>query len=261
MEPEQHGRAPGNRRTGSGPGPKAAQGLLPVTEAVNRTDTRHPWTFAAVSVMVIAVTLLVQGLNQLPAIRMLPGYVAAYLLIGACIFGPVGTRPSPRQSVAFLLPGILLVVLAVLDLGLWCGGWLLGLPAWGLLLSRWAPGHRLPVVQVLKFLAVLVLGLVVFMFTGFTLVFFSLAVFLLPLLPIRLAYPNFRAHRLQAGVEVLLAVAAVALALMLPAQEGAWTSPFIHAGGAATAGLMTAFAAGDLPRRSARLRPDNGALV
>ena len=231
-----------------------------MTEAVNRADTRHPWTFAAVSVMVIAVTLLVQGLNQLPAIRMLPGYVAAYLLIGACIFGPVGRTPSLRQSVAFLLPGVLLVVLAVLNLGLWCGGWLLGLPAWGLLLSRWAPGHRLPVVQVLKFLAVLVLGLVVFMFTGFTVVF-SLAVFLLPLLAIRLACPNFRAHRAQAGVEVLLAVAAVALALMLPAQEGAWTSPFIHAGGAATAGLMTAFAARDVPRRSARLRLNNGALV
>ncbi len=72
--------------------------------------TRHPWTFAAVCVMVIAVTLLVYGLTQIPAIELLPGYVAAYLLICVCIFGPIGRMPSLRQSLAFLLPGVLLVV-------------------------------------------------------------------------------------------------------------------------------------------------------
>lgn len=224
-------------------------------------DTRHPWTFAAVCVMVIAVTLLVHGLTQMPAIQLLPGYIAAYFLIGVCIFGPVGRMPSLRQSVAFLLPGVLLVLLALLDLGFWCGGWLLGLPAWGLLLSRWVPENRLPVIQVLKFLALLVLGLVIFTFTGFILVFFSLAIFLLPLVPIRLAHPDFGAHRLQAGVEVLLSVAAVVLALLLPTPEGSWSSPLIHAGGAAAAGLMIAFWAWGIPRRSARLLLNSGAML
>lgn len=228
---------------------------------MNPADTRHPWTFAAVCVMVITATLLVPGLTQMPAIQLLPGYVAAYLLIGVCIFGPIGRMPSLRQSLAFLLPGVLLVVLALLDLGFWCGAWLLGLPAWGLLLSRWAPENKLLVVQVLKFLAMLVLGLVIFTFTGFILVFFSLAVFLLPFVPIRLAHPDFRAHRLQTGVEVLLSVAAVVLALLLPTPEGSWTSPLTHAGGAAAAGLMIAFWARGIPRRSARRRLNDGAML
>ncbi|MBT2550578.1 hypothetical protein [Arthrobacter sp. ISL-65] len=63
--------------------------------------------------------------------------MAAYLLIGACVFGPTGMVPSLRQTVAFLLPGALLVPLALTNVGFWCGGWLLGLPAWGRLLSRW----------------------------------------------------------------------------------------------------------------------------
>jgi hypothetical protein len=41
-----------------------------------------PWTFAAVCVMVPALTLLVFGLSQVPVVELLPGYVAAYLLIG-----------------------------------------------------------------------------------------------------------------------------------------------------------------------------------
>jgi hypothetical protein len=72
--------------------------------------------------MVIAMTLLMNGLTQVPAIQLLPGYVVAYLLIGAFIFGPVGRMPSPRQSAAFLLPGVLLVMVAFLDFGFWCGG-------------------------------------------------------------------------------------------------------------------------------------------
>lgn len=230
---------------------------------MNPTDPRHPWTFAAVCVMVIAVTLLVHGLTQMPAIQLLPGYVAAYLLIGACIFVPVGRMPSPRQSVAFLLPGVLLVMLAFLNLGFWCGGWLLGLPAWGLLLSRWTPENKLPVVRVLKFLALLVLGLAIFMLNGSIGIFllFSLAIFLLPLVPIRLAYPDFRAHLLQTGVEVLLSVAAVVLALILPTPEGSWSSPLIHAGGAAAAGLMIAFWAQGIPRRSAKLRLNDGVIL
>jgi hypothetical protein len=86
--------------------------------------------------MVVALTLLVFGLTQVPVIQLLPWYVAAYLLIGACIYGPTGKFPSLWQAVAFLLPGVLLVALALLNLGIWCGGWMLGLPAWGLLLSR-----------------------------------------------------------------------------------------------------------------------------
>lgn len=144
------------------------------------------------AVMVIAMTLLVTGMSQMPTIQLLPGYAASYLLIGVCIFGPVGRMPSPRQAVAFLLPGVLLVMLAFLDLGFWCGGWLLGLPAWGLLLSRWTPENKLPVVRVLKFLALLFLGLAFFMLNGFIgifLVFGLGAIFLLPLAPIRLGEP------------------------------------------------------------------------
>ncbi|TLM87713.1 hypothetical protein [Pseudarthrobacter sp. NamE5] len=48
----------------------------------------------------------------------------------------------------------------------------------------------------------------------------SFAIFLLPLIPIGLTYPDFHAHGAQAGVEVLLSVAAVVLALMLPAPKG-----------------------------------------
>lgn len=125
---------------------------------------RRPWAFAAVCVMIASLTLLVFGLSQMPAIQLLPWYVVAYLLIGACIFVPTGRLPSLRQAAAFLLPGALLVVLALLNLGLWAGGWLLGLPAWGLLLSRWTPASPLPVLQVLKFLCLLVLGLLIFTF-------------------------------------------------------------------------------------------------
>jgi hypothetical protein len=144
---------------------------------------RRPWLFAAVCVMVTAMTLLVFGLTQVPAVQMLPGYAAAYLLIGVCIFGPAGRWPSLSQSLAFLLPGVLLVVLALLDLGFWCGGWLLGLPAWGLLLSLWKPQNRLPVRQVLTFLVLLGLGLLIFASTG-TIVVFGFMIFLLPLIPI-----------------------------------------------------------------------------
>jgi hypothetical protein len=213
--------------------------------------------------MVIAVTLLVNGLAQVPAIQLLPGYVAAYLLIGAFIFGPLGTMPSPRQSFAFLLPGVLLVIVAFLNFGFWCGGWLLGLPAWGLLLSRWTPENKLPTAQVMKFLALLILGLTIFMLNGIagTFLLLSLAIFLLPLIPIRLAYPDFRAHLGQTSVEVLLSVAAVVLALMLPAPEGSWFSPLTHAGGATAAGLMIVFWAQGFPRRDARLRLSNGAIL
>jgi hypothetical protein len=50
---------------------------------------------------------------------------------GRRLLGPTREVPSLRQAVAFLLPGALLLVLALLDFGFWCGGWLLGLPAWG----------------------------------------------------------------------------------------------------------------------------------
>ncbi|MFF1253504.1 hypothetical protein ACFVYC_13520 [Pseudarthrobacter sp. NPDC058329] len=36
---------------------------------------RHPWTFAAVCVMVLTLTFLMFGLTQVPVIELLPGYV------------------------------------------------------------------------------------------------------------------------------------------------------------------------------------------
>ena len=113
--------------------------------------------------MVPALTLMVFNLAD-PVIQLLPWYVATYLLIGACIFGPTRKLPSLRQAVAFLLPGALLAPLALTNVGWWCGGWLLGLPAWGLLLSRWTPGNPLPAVQVLKFLGLLLLGMTIYTF-------------------------------------------------------------------------------------------------
>ncbi|MDQ0633933.1 hypothetical protein QFZ40_001842 [Arthrobacter pascens] len=62
-------------------------------------------------------------------------------------------------------------------------------------------------------------------------------------------------------MEVFLGVAAVVLAFAIPTAEGAYSSPWVHAGGAATAGLMIAYWAGGLPRRSRRLRLDDAAIV
>jgi hypothetical protein len=228
---------------------------------IQQRRVRHQWPFAAVCVMVPSLTLLVFGLTQVPVIDLLPGYVATYVLIGVCIFGPTGKLPSPGQAAAFLLPGALLVVLALLDLGFWCGGWLLGLPAWGLLLSRSTTANPLRAVDVLKFLGLLVLGLALFTF-NIIWVIFSLGLFLLPIVPlVRLAYPEYRAKPLQAAVEVLLAVAAVVIAFAIPTPEGSWSSPWVYAGGAATAGLMITYWAWSLPRRSRHPQLNNGAIV
>jgi len=225
------------------------------------SHSQRPWTFAAVCVMVLSLTLLVFGLSQVPPLQLLPGYVTAYLLIGFCIFGPAGKPPLRRQATAFLLPGALLVAMALLDLGFWAGGWLLGLPAWALLLSRWTPENPLKIGRLLKFLGLLVLGLVIFTFNVIYPVP-SLGLFLLPVIPlVRLAYPEYRFRTLQAVVEVLMGVAVVLIAFVIPTPEGSWSSLWIYAGGAATAGLMIAFWAGGLPRRSRRLRLNDGAIV
>ena len=125
----------------------------PAGAAVNPAQGRRPWTVAAVCVVVNAIAVLLFGLRPVSLIELLPGYVAAYLLVGVCVFVPLGQVPSLRQSVAFLLPGALLAPLALLNLGFWAGGWLLGLPAWGLLVSRWTPENPLQPVQLLKFWA------------------------------------------------------------------------------------------------------------
>lgn len=96
--------------------------------AVNQRPARRAWTFAAVCVMVASLTLLIFGPARGPMIQLLPWYVAAYLLIGACIFGPPRNVVYLRQIAAFLLPGALLVPLALLNAGVWAGGWLLGSP-------------------------------------------------------------------------------------------------------------------------------------
>lgn len=218
-----------------------------------------PWPFAAVCVMVPAPVALVFNLAD-PLVQLLPWYAAAYMLIGACIFGPTGRIPSLRQAVVFLLPGALLVPLALLNVGFWAGGWLLGLPAWGLLLSRWTPENPLRPGQLLQFTGMWVLGLVIFTFNAIWPVF-SLGLFLLPIIPlIRLAYPGYRARSLQAVVDIFLGVAAVLAAFAIPTPEGAWASPWIYAGGAATAGLMIAFWARGLPRRSRRTQLNDGVI-
>jgi hypothetical protein len=188
--------------------------------------------------MVAGLTLLMFGSRPESLIQLLPGYVVAYLLIGVCIFGPVGKLPSLRQSVVFLLPGALLVPLALLNLGFWAGGWLLGLPASGLLLSWWTRENPLRPVQLLKFLGLLVLGQAILTFNVIY-PFFSLGLFLPPIIPlVRLVYPDYRTRPLQAVVEFLLAVAAVVLAFAVPTPEGSWASPWTFAGGAATARVL-----------------------
>ena len=96
-------------------------------------DTKRPWPFAAVFVMVPALPLLVFSLAD-PIFQLLPGSVAACLLIGTCAFGPMRKVPL-RLAVAFLLPGGATRSLALLDVDFWAVGWMLGLPAWGLLLT------------------------------------------------------------------------------------------------------------------------------
>ena len=223
--------------------------------AVNPAQGRRPWTLTAVCVVVNAIAVLLFGLRPVSLIEMLPGYAAAYLLVGVCIFGPARKLPSPGQALVFLLPGALLVPLALLNLGFWAGGWLLGLPAWGLLLSRWTRENPLRPIQLLKFLGLLVLGLVIFTFNAVYPVA-TVGLLLLPVIPlVRFAYPG---RRLQAGVELLLGVATVWIAIAMPSPEGAWSSPSVHAGGAATVGLMIAVWARGLPRRSRRLQYKTG---
>lgn len=65
--------------------------------------------------MVASLTLLIFGPARGPMIQLLPWYVAAYLLIGACIFGPPRNVVYLRQIAVFLLPGALLVPLALLN--------------------------------------------------------------------------------------------------------------------------------------------------
>ncbi|SFT97035.1 hypothetical protein [Arthrobacter sp. ov118] len=115
--------------------------------------------------------------------------------------------------------------------------------------------------QVLKFLGLLVLGLLIFTF-NVVFVVFSSGLFLLPIIPlVRLAYPEYRARTLQAVAEVLLGVAVVVVAFAIPSLEGWWFSLWIYAGGAATAGLMIAFWARWPSRRSRRLQLNDGAIV
>ncbi|TLM82692.1 hypothetical protein FDW83_12125 [Pseudarthrobacter sp. NamE2] len=228
---------------------------------IQQRPAHRPWTFAAVCVMVTSLTLLVFGLTQVPVIELAPGYVATYMLIGVCIFGPTGKLPSLRQAMSFLLPGALFVVLALLNLGFWCGGWLLGLPAWGLMLNRWTSANALRAVDVLKFLGLLVLGIAVFTLNSIW-VIFSLGLFLLPVIVlVRLAYPEYRARLLQAAVEVVLALAAVLVAFAIPTPEGSWSPPWMYAGGAATAGLMITYWAWKSPRHFRRSQHNNGAIV
>lgn len=230
------------------------------TATLNTAASRHPWTFAAVCVMVLTLPLLISSLMGGSVLKLLPWYVTGYLLIGVCIFGPAGRLPSLRQAAAFLLPGALLVVLALLDLGFWASGWLLGLPAWGLLLSRWTPENPLLLLQLLKFLGLLMLGLVIFT-VNVIYPIPRLGLFLLPVIPlIRLAYPDYRARPVQTAVEMLLGIATVWITFSIPTPEGSWSSPWTHAGGAATVGLLITFWSRGLHRRSPRVKI-NGVIL
>ena len=229
---------------------------------VKPTEARanRPWTIAAVFVMVVGVQLMVVGLSLVPAAELAPAYTAVYLLVGLCIFGPAGKYPSLGQAAAFIVPGILLVGLWALDTGFWCGLWLLGLPAWGVICLRWKNYTRQQrTTMSLWFLPLLAGASVIFVVTSF---YFNPAAFLMPLVPlIRLAFPDYRPRRLQVFAEVLLSVAVVAVAVFQPAPEGAWSSPYNYAGGAVTAGLLMAWWANHDRTTSERRMLHNGAVL
>lgn len=66
----------------------------------------HPWSFPAICIMVLALTLLSYGVRWEALIQLLPGSVAAYLLIGACfsaqLYSPA--RPAGRGVLAARRP-------------------------------------------------------------------------------------------------------------------------------------------------------------
>ena len=102
------------------------------------------------------------------------------------------------------------------------------------------------------------LGLVIFTF-NVVYPFPSLGLFLLPVIPlVRLAYPG---QRLQAVVELRLAIATVWIAFAIPPPGGSWSSPWTYAGGAATVGLLIAYGVRGLPRRSRLLQLNDGVMV
>lgn len=220
----------------------------------------RPWTIAAVCVMVVGVQLMVVGLSMVPAAELAPAYTAVYLLVGLCIFGPAGKYPRLGQATAFIVPGILLVGLWALDTGFWCGRWLLGLPAWGLICLRWRFYTRQQrTAKSLLFVPLLAGASVIFVVTSF---YFNPAAFLMPVVPmVRLAHPDYRPHPLQVSAEVLLSVAVVAVAIFQPAPEGAWSSPYSYAGGAVTAGLLMAWWANRDHTTSKRRMLHNGAVL
>jgi hypothetical protein len=210
--------------------------------------------------MVVGVQLMVVGLSLVPEAELAPAYTAVYLLVGLCVFGPAGKYPSLGQAAAFIVPGILLVGLWALDTGFWCGLWLLGLPAWGVICLRWKNYTRQQrTTTSLLFLPLLAGASVILVVTSF---YFNPAAFLMPLVPlIRLAFPDYRPRRLQVFAEVLLSLAVVAVAVFQPAPEGAWSSPYNYAGGAVTAGLLMAWWANHDHTTSKRRMLHNGAVL
>ena len=203
--------------------------------------SRHPGAFAAVCVMTVSLTLLLFGLSIVPPVMLVPGYAAAYLIIAFCIFGPQGKVPRLRQTMAFLVPGVALLAVALLDLGLWAGGWLLGLPAWGILLSHWTPRNAFKAGRLLTFFGLLALGLVAFTI-NIVYPILSLVLFLLPVIPlIWLAHPipAYRVGLLQTVSEVFLGLTTVVAAFIIPTPDGSWSLPWSSAGGAAAVGLLT----------------------
>ena len=78
---------------------------------------------------------------------------------------------------------------------------------------------------------------------------------------VRLAYPEYRARPLQATVELVLGIATVVIPLAIPTPEGSWSSPRTLAGGGATVGLLIAYWALRIPKRSRRLQLNDTAIL
>lgn len=187
---------------------------------------RRPWIAAAASVMVIGLMLLLTEISRGPAVELVLGYAATYVLVGLCMLGPTLRALHSAQIVGFVGPGF---VTGILGTGYWGGLWLLGLPSWAIICRDWGSyTQRQRVLRPLIFLLLLAAASAIFVVAT---IYPNFSAFLFPLIPLAgLANPNYRARTVQAVAELVLSFAVVAVAVAQPSSGWAW--PPSYAGGA-----------------------------
>lgn len=214
---------------------------------------RRPWIAAAVSVMVIGLLLLLTEIPRGPAVELICGYAATYVLVGLFMFGPNMRDLRGGRIVGFAGPGLVMVILWVLGTGYWGGLWLLGLPAWAIVCRDWTSyTTRQRIVRPLIFLLLLAVASAIFVVAG---IYPNFSAFLFPLIPLAgLADPKYRARTVQAVTELALSFAVIAVAVAQPSSGWAWSPSY--AGGAVLgcglvlAGMLRWAPASSLPKRT-----------